>query len=77
MKTASQKPTLKDLTDEELLRWAAQRGVIATPDDWNPSIEEIRSHDTDPSPVTEFAGNPKINAELKARGLKGRSARPW
>ncbi len=69
--------TLKDLPDAELLRWASQRGVIATPDDWDPSNDEIRSHDTDKSPVTTWVSNSQINAEIKSRGLKGRTARPW
>ena len=77
MTTASQKPNLKDLTDDELLQFAAARGVIGVPEDWDPSHEEIRSHDGDKSPVAVFTSNSHINAEVKARGLKGRVETPW
>lgn len=74
---AATKYTLEECPEDILLQWCANRGVIQTPDDFDPTNEEIRAHDTDPSPLDKFYSNQALNAEIKRRGLKGRKVRPW
>jgi hypothetical protein len=74
----ARKYTLQDCPDEILIIEAVRRGFLAANDDWNPTPEEIRDHDTD---ATFFkAGNPPANQlkeEIARRGLKGRTGTAW
>lgn len=73
----ARKYTLEQCPDELLLKWAAMRGFIKVPDDWNPSPAEIREHDTDPAPIDGMTPRTAIREELKRRGLQDRVSTPW
>jgi hypothetical protein len=69
---------LQDLSNETLLKLAAQFGdLLPTPDDWDPTPEEIQAHDSDKWIVTPMPNKHKVNDELKRRGLKGTKVSPW
>jgi hypothetical protein len=72
------KYTLETIPDELLIIEGVRLGCLAANDDWNPTPEEIRSHDSDPSIFVD--GNPgtkRVNDEIKRRGLKGRTGTAW
>jgi hypothetical protein len=74
----ARKYTLQDCPDEILIIEGVRRGMLKANDDWNPTVEEIRSHDTDASFFKD--GNPPANRlkdEIVRRGLKGRTGTAW
>ena len=72
------KYSLENCPDDLLIIEGVRRGILAANDDWNPTPEEIRSHDTDP---TIFMGGnpprPTLKAELVRRGLNKATGTAW
>lgn len=75
MSTATQKKA-SELTDAELILVGVQKAVLGCDADFNPTPEEIRSHDCDKRPFG-YLQNRHIFDELTRRGLNKRTGRPW